>query len=339
MSLDAQFDQMISCETREDLFTVASNGIARTVGTDGVRFGEFTMTPYVSFRVLRQDATGPDLSPSMVNSPLQNPLIAHYHQTRHTDWISIEDLLPGRAWTEHPLYKEVYRPLRLRSHIATALRDNGSVMNSLSLNRSGRDFTTKERSLLTQFSMLIRSEWRRLDDINLMAAIIRDIDDDFRNEVVEIVVLLSHSSLREVYLSGAARDLLGRAPELREQIRMLLAQSPPSRSELRTNDGRCYAVRTVSTPIGMVARLKGIPEIVGSRPAVERSEASSTTVLTQREVSVLRLLAVGSTASSIARTQGVSEKTVRKHLQNIYAKLNCHDRLLAVREAHRIGVI
>ncbi len=126
VSLDAQFDQVMSCETREDLFTVASDGIARTVGTDGVRFAEFRMTPYVSFRVLRQDVTGPDLSPSMVNSPLQNPLIAHYHQTRHAGWISIGDLLPGRAWTEHPLYKEVYRPLRLRSHIATALTDNGS---------------------------------------------------------------------------------------------------------------------------------------------------------------------------------------------------------------------
>jgi DNA-binding NarL/FixJ family response regulator len=343
VSLDAHFDRMTSCETRDDLFAVASDAIARTVGTDGVRVGEFTMSPRVGYVVLNH-TTGPDFSPSLVASPLQNPIIAHYYQTRSTGPVSMEDLLPGRAWTDHPLYNEVYRPLRLRSHIATALRVNGSVMNSISLYRGGQDFTTNERSLLTQFSAVIRSVWRRLDDITFMAAVIGDIDEDPWDDV-EIILSLGETPCREVYMSSAARRVLRGAPELKEQIRKRLVQGAPrpsavsTHSELHTDDGRCYSLRTVATPIGVVARLKRLPVMGDSRPSVVTTKPSPATSLTQREVSVLRLLAAGCTASRIARTLGLSEKTVRKHLQNIYSKLDCHDRLLAVREAHRIGVL
>jgi two-component system, NarL family, response regulator LiaR len=58
--------------------------------------------------------------------------------------------------------------------------------------------------------------------------------------------------------------------------------------------------------------------------------------LTAREREVLTLLAAGRTNRLIARTLGVSEKTVKTHVSNLLAKLGVEDRtqaaLLAVRE-------
>lgn len=52
--------------------------------------------------------------------------------------------------------------------------------------------------------------------------------------------------------------------------------------------------------------------------------------LTATELDILSLLAAGLTAVAIGHVRRISPRTVRKHLENIYAKLGVHDRLLAV---------
>lgn len=61
--------------------------------------------------------------------------------------------------------------------------------------------------------------------------------------------------------------------------------------------------------------------------------------LTDRESQVLLLLSEGLLARSIAQRLDVSERTVHKHLGNVYRKLDAHDRLLAVRRAESLGLI
>jgi two-component system response regulator DegU len=61
--------------------------------------------------------------------------------------------------------------------------------------------------------------------------------------------------------------------------------------------------------------------------------------LTSRESEVLQLLARGRAPKEIARILFVSEKTVRNHVTNIYAKLECHDRTQAVLKGQRLGII
>lgn len=61
--------------------------------------------------------------------------------------------------------------------------------------------------------------------------------------------------------------------------------------------------------------------------------------LTARERAVLSLLADGLTAAAIATRLGCSPGTVRKHLEHSYAKLEVHDRLLAVRKMEELGLL
>lgn len=61
--------------------------------------------------------------------------------------------------------------------------------------------------------------------------------------------------------------------------------------------------------------------------------------LTGREQAVLALLAEGCTAVRIAHTLGVSQRTVNKHLENLYRKLQVRDRLSAVLQAQAVGLL
>ena len=55
--------------------------------------------------------------------------------------------------------------------------------------------------------------------------------------------------------------------------------------------------------------------------------------LTPRHWELLRLVAAGHTNGQIARRVGVTEGTVRKHLENIYARLHVSSRTAAITRA------
>ncbi len=85
---------------------------------------------------------------------------------------------------------------------------------------------------------------------------------------------------------------------------------------------------------GFGARAPGLGTAVTGR-----DEAVAKADLTPREARVLELLAAGLTAVAIGHVCRISPATVRKHLEHIYAKLGCSDRLLAVEQARQLGLL
>jgi ATP/maltotriose-dependent transcriptional regulator MalT len=61
--------------------------------------------------------------------------------------------------------------------------------------------------------------------------------------------------------------------------------------------------------------------------------------LTGRELAVLTLLADSYTAAHIAHCLGVSQRTIHKHLEHVYRKLDVPDRLSAVRQGEALGLV
>ena len=61
--------------------------------------------------------------------------------------------------------------------------------------------------------------------------------------------------------------------------------------------------------------------------------------ISARELEVLKLTASGLANKQVARTLGLSEKTVRNHIANIYEKLGIHDRSQALLYAVRKGLV
>jgi DNA-binding CsgD family transcriptional regulator len=82
-------------------------------------------------------------------------------------------------------------------------------------------------------------------------------------------------------------------------------------------------------------------ERLGAGPDVRRVSAIAATAeppsaagLTGREIEVLRLIATGVTNRAIAARLGISEKTVARHLSNIFTKLDLPSRSAATAYAY-----
>ena len=84
--------------------------------------------------------------------------------------------------------------------------------------------------------------------------------------------------------------------------------------------GRAYFSATVATQLAQLAR----PE-----PLVEPPTA--------REQEVLAELALGRTNGEIARQLGISERTVRFHIENLFGRLGVENRVEAVMKAMQLG--
>jgi DNA-binding NarL/FixJ family response regulator len=76
-----------------------------------------------------------------------------------------------------------------------------------------------------------------------------------------------------------------------------------------------------------------------SQGSVPNPAAAEESVLSARELEVLRLVAAGSTNGEIARKLWVTEQTVKFHLSNIYRKLDVGNRTEASRYAHVNGLL
>jgi DNA-binding NarL/FixJ family response regulator len=86
-------------------------------------------------------------------------------------------------------------------------------------------------------------------------------------------------------------------------------------------------------------------ERLGARIDLERVTALDARVrtrpagLTGRECEVLRLVAAGQSNREIATALVISEHTVGRHLQNIFAKLGVSSRAAATSYAHEHGLV
>jgi DNA-binding NarL/FixJ family response regulator len=110
------------------------------------------------------------------------------------------------------------------------------------------------------------------------------------------------------------------------------------RSASPTNVG--HAVRVVRTGAfymesdqarGMVEELDALREVADRAPSGES--------LTPREKEVLRLLSEGLSARQMARRLELSERTINTHVANVYRKLAVSNRVQAVRQAIRLGLV
>jgi DNA-binding NarL/FixJ family response regulator len=88
---------------------------------------------------------------------------------------------------------------------------------------------------------------------------------------------------------------------------------------------RCFARLGAAADLARTGRLEAEP--------ADRSDG-----LTAREVEVLRALASGKTNRAIGNALGISEKTVARHVANIFTKLGLSSRAAATAYAYQAGL-
>lgn len=75
--------------------------------------------------------------------------------------------------------------------------------------------------------------------------------------------------------------------------------------------------------------LKALNIIKNGKPVSAKEEENSSN-LTKRELEIVELLAKGLSYERVSDTLGISYGTTRKHIENIYRKLNVHSKLDAI---------
>jgi DNA-binding NarL/FixJ family response regulator len=118
------------------------------------------------------------------------------------------------------------------------------------------------------------------------------------------------------YEAARSRVLVGRAL-------LALGEAAAARSEFD-------AARGTFLELGAQPALAGLGEYTGERRAGS---------LTDREVEVLRLVSTGLTNRAIGAKLSLSEKTVARHLSNIFGKLGLSSRAAATAYAYENGLV
>jgi DNA-binding NarL/FixJ family response regulator len=86
-------------------------------------------------------------------------------------------------------------------------------------------------------------------------------------------------------------------------------------------------------------QLGAAPDLDRLRQLSRHEEVPPAGGLTAREVEVLRLLATGASNREIADMLVISEHTARRHLQNIFAKIDVSSRAAATAYAYEHGLV
>ena len=226
--------------------------------------------------------------------------------------VKLSDFLTRRELRRTQLYDLALKPGGLEDSLFVRLPIAPPETARFALDRSGRDFSARDRAVLESLTphlvQLHRASGARRRLREALAL----------HESTRAAVVLLEADLRIAYASAAATELLGRylgengvglpdpvASWLRERRRAATAEP------LRIDAGdRALVVELVDG-------------------ALLLEEEQQMPRLTPREREILELVAEGRTNAEIAESLWVSRGTVRKHLDNVYAKLGVHTRTAA----------
>ena len=165
-----------------------------------------------------------------------------------------------------------------------------------------------------------------------LASIIREFEDILVVDSDADVALIDVGSLTNIAQCGAPA---------------LLLVSDASQVNEALAAGARGVISRDSTPRQIHAALRAIAEglrvIDGDatlRPLSERTaDAELVEPLTARELEVLRLLSAGMTNKEIASRLGITEHTIKFHVNAILGKLDAETRTEAVVHAARLGIV
>ena len=123
------------------------------------------------------------------------------------------------------------------------------------------------------------------------------------------------------------------APYAAARVRMLIGQACRA---LGDEDGAGLEIDAAKS---VFERLGAAPDLAWIESLTKGTPAGDTHGLTPRELQVLRLVAAGKTNAAVATELFLSERTVERHLSNIFTKLDLSTRTAATAWAYGHGMI
>lgn len=275
----------------------------------------------------------------------QHPALDAFIRTRDEGALTLSDFVTAKRFHARELYQDFYRPLAIEHQLIVQWQpDQGRVL-SISLFRSRRDFSERDRQLLgllrPYFALGQRSLRARLQTQAFVSAL--EHTSDHRSHAV---VLMRRSGAIELHAGASERWLASffgheYTNELPDDLQRWVSDQrrrfedgqlePPAADTLyKEGDAGRLEVRFVraTTPGQPDALLLSL-----NTRATFSDDRLRALGLSAREAQVLELVARGATDATIGAELSIQTDTVKKHLQRIYHKLDVHSRSAAVAEA------
>jgi DNA-binding CsgD family transcriptional regulator len=233
-----------------------------------------------------------------------------------SDFMTLRELRGSR------IYALWFGPFSIERQLSLTLPSPLWHTKTLMFDRGpGPDFSERDRLVLDHLQPHLARFWRAARTRRLLSASLEALDraptGDPRG-----VVLFGRAGQVE-FASAPARRLLSEFfPDWR------YGRLPTALDEWLESGGRKPHIQTRGTRRLSVQRSNG---------ALLLEERTDGVLLTAREREVLAWVARGKTNAEVARLLWLAPSTVRKHLENVYAKLGVKTRTAAV--AHFLGVI
>ena len=246
----------------------------------------------------------------------QHPL-CEAQRRRRFDALKVSDFYTRRQLHRLELYADWYRPTGVEDELEVGIPSPLSHTKTFLFDSPGPEFTERDRALLNLLQPHLIALYRAAE-VRRRAADARAVIEAGSDAEGRGVVIIDARGKIELATPRAHALLAAYVPGEHTLAEWLAAQPldrPPSPLRI---DG----------PAGTL--VVDLDRRSGVRVLLLEEQAAGPDVLSAREREVLTLVADGLRNAEIAEALWVSPATVRKHLENIYAKLDVHTRTAAV---------
>jgi LuxR family maltose regulon positive regulatory protein len=194
------------------------------------------------------------------------------------------------------------------------------------------------------YAQLSLAQGHAQQSLAVLEAIATEIEGAGAYGLLIEVLGLEAMALRQQGKQEEAFSVLERALRLAEPegfVRIFVGKGAPMRTLLEAAQTRRIAPHYVARLLGAFQPQANVPplERAGSAAPAQHAVAELIEPLTERELEVLNLLALGLTNREIGERLYVAPGTVKAHTASIYGKLDVHSRMQAVARAQELGIL
>lgn len=281
------------------------------------------------------------LAPTFMRLSHQHPLISHYRRTGDGSAAMISDFMNPRDWHETEIYQQVYQPIDVEDQLSITLPAPPPIVVGVLVSRARRDFTERDRTLFNLFRPHMVAAYELADRYSRLKHDAGTMSDAVESMNVGLVRVTPSGAI--TFMSVKARHYLSKhlpEPSREDRLPDLLGKwLDKIHATQHANDAAALITpfRIESTDEVLEVRWKRLDDddllLIESNPLTPSPTTLQALGLTPREAEVLHWVAEGKTNPEIAIILGMGARTVQKHLERVFAKLNVQTRTAAAMQA------
>jgi DNA-binding CsgD family transcriptional regulator len=262
----------------------------------------------------------------------QHPLISRQKQLADFPVHKISDFLSQKSYRRLELYQDVYRHLGVEYQIAATIKFEPERITAFALSRQRNDYTERDRAILEMLRPHLVIALNNLTLATERQTILDSTKLDLR-ELSYATIIVDRQS-RILYHTGPGLKWIGVVPQ-----GFLPVHISGWLNQVATNTR--HQTMGLNTEVGEIC-IRFVPTGSPQRRLLVLTAGSQNMVpapandfgLSKRELEIARWIGDGKTNTEIASILGISPRTVQKHIEHIFEKMDVKTRVAVASKLH-----